>query len=332
MEALRIIAMSMILIHHFMIHGLTSDNIPNNLYHGLNSFVYCGVTVFFLLSGYFTIRYSFKGLLKLILTILFFGLLNLIFLILVGETPEPKRWIIALAFPITRSPYWFMKIYLLLYITAPILNAGLHHLGRNRLRNALLILIFVLFYGVSHLADSNYLHGMYLYCTGYYIGKFNPCKNVSKGMWLLAFFIFTCLSNCLDWSLAYLGYTTTYFTSYRNFLIFLGGIMLLMYFRKLDFKSPAINSIASASLGCYLLQDGFFGYKWLYKLQGNMLMEYGYGLKLFVIFIGLFVAFWVSSWLLTQFTSLWLPSAATRLNTLIHSSIRRIRLIKSRLG
>lgn len=328
MEALRIVAMSMIIIHHFLVHGLTPDNIPNNLFHGLNSFVYCGVTIFFLLSGYFTIRYSFKGLVKLILTILFFGIVNLVLLKSVGGTAELKTWLTAVIYPVTRSPYWFMKVYLLLYITAPILNTGLRLMERTKLRNSLIILIFVLFYTGSILGSNNYLHGMYLYCTGYYIGRYKPWMNISNGWWLLAFFVFTGLSNCLDWSLVNAGHELSYFTSYRNVFIFVGGFVLLLYFRKLDFQNRAVNSIASAALGCYLLQDGWFGIKWLYDFQCSMLTKYGYGVKLFIIFGGFFVAFWVASWLLTQFMSFWLPKVTNVLNNLIHSTAKRMELIK----
>lgn len=269
MEALRIIAMSMILIHHFMIHGIKPENIPYNLFHGLNSFVYCGVNIFFLLSGYFTIRYSFKGLLKLVLTILFFGVINMLLLTSVGEMPELKRWIVTLIFPLTNSPYWFISVYLFLYITAPILNAGLNNMSRPSLRNTLIILILTLFYSNSDFGCASYLHGMYIYCIGYYIGKYKPLMNIANGWWLAGFFILTGISSGLDWSFASLGHTIDYFTTYKNIFILLGAVMLLLYFRKLSFNSRIINSIATASLGCYLLQDGFFGYRWLYTFQGK---------------------------------------------------------------
>lgn len=328
MEALRIIAMSMILIHHFMIHGLTPENIPNNLYQGLNSFVYCGVTIFFLISGFFTIRYSFSGLLKLILTILFFDFINLILLGLVGATPQPRSWIFALMFPVTQSPYWFIKVYLFLYMTAPILNAGLRNISQRVLRNTLIILLFTLFYSRTYLGIDGYLHGMYLYCAGYYIGKYQPWLNVPNQWWLVAFFLFTGLSNCAAWTFAYFGHPVEYFTSYHNVLIFLGGATLLLYFRKLDFRSNAVNSIATASLGCYLLQDGLFGLEWLYDFQSGMFARYGYSTGLFLIFAGFFAAFWVSSWLLTRFMSLWLPQLTNCLNTLMHIISRRIGLTR----
>ena len=308
MEALRIVAMSMILIHHFMVHGLTPNNIPHNLYYAINSFVYSGVNIFFLLSGYFTIRYSSKGLIKFVLTILFFGVFNLILLYVVGAPPSIKEWLTVMLFPVSKSPYWFIKVYLILYVTAPILNVGLKNLKHNTLRNTLLMLLFVVFYGFHKLASSTYLHGMYLYCVGFYIGQYKPFENIRPIFFLYCFFIFSALSGGCDWAMHYIGFNKHYFHSYSNILIFFTGVSLLLYFRSLKLQSNAINILASASLGCYLLQDGFLGQYWLYPLQMDFLYSHGYNFKLILMFTTSFIAIWITSMALTKFSNMWIKS------------------------
>ena len=316
--------MSMILIYHFMLHGLTPLNIPHHLFNALNGFVFSGVNIFFLLSGYFTIRYSSQGLLKLLLTICFFGLVNLTLLAIVGDVPGPKRWMTAIAFPVTKTKYWFMKVYLFLYITAPILNTGLRHLQRTALKTTLVILIFVVLYSRSSYGSNSYLHGMYLYCLGYYIGHYEPLMKIRGIWWLIGAILLTTISGGADWFLAEHGIDYGCFRSYSNGFIFLSAVMLVLYFRKLNFRNTIINSIASASLGCYLLQDGYFGHDWLYKFQRSFLTEYGFSPRLYLMFAGFFIAFWIASWILTKFMGLWIVQLSKFLDRTIHSYIRRI--------
>lgn len=324
MESLRIIAMSMILIHHFMVHGLKQPNIPHHLFNALNGFVYSGVNIFFILSGYFTIRYSSKGLLKLLFTILFFGIVNLVLLSMVGLQPGIKDWIEVITFPVTKSYYWFMKVYLFLYITAPILNAGLKHIERPALRNTLIVLIIVAFYSRTYETINSYLLGFYLYCVGYYIGRYKPLIHVRRGWWLLGAFLSAAISGVLDWSLAEHGIDIDTFRSYGNVFIFVCAVMLVLFFREFSFRNRTINSIASASLGCYLLQDGDFGHNWIYDYQQLMLSQYGYSTRLFIIFGSFFIAFWILSWLITKFLGLWLPQFSGFLDRMLHSAVRYI--------
>ena len=324
MEMLRIIAMSMILIHHFMVHGLTQENMPHHLFNALNSFVFSGVNIFFILSGYFSIRYTSKGLLKLILTILFFGIVNLMLLVIVGEAPDPSMWMTVIQFPVIRSPYWFMCVYLLLYVTAPIINAGLRHIDRNVLRNTLIILTFITFYTRTSYILYSYLQGFLLYSIGYYISRYKPMLHIKRRWLLLGAFLSAALSSGLDWSLAEHGMALYGFQTYGNVLIFFCALMLVLFFRDFRFHSASINSVASASLGCYLLQDGNFGLEWLYDYQQSLLYEYGYSLQLFIIFTGFFIGFWVTSWLLTKFLGLWLPQFSGFLDMKIRSAIRPI--------
>lgn len=326
MELLRILAMSMILIHHFMVHGLTPSQMPYHLYNALNSFVYSGVNIFFLLSGYFTIRYTSAGLLKLLLTIFFFGIVNLVLLVITGNPPEPHLWMEAIQYPVTKSLYWFMIVYVFLYVTAPILNAGLKNIDRSVLRNTLIILILIIFYSRTSYVLNSYLQGFYLYCIGYYISRYQPFVNVRSRWWLLGAFLSAAFSGALDWILAEKGIDFDTLRSYGNLLVFINAVMLVFLFRDFSFHSVTINSIASASLGCYLLQDGYFGYKWLYDYQQSLLIEYGYGLRLFIAFAIIFLGIWIASWILTKFLDLWLPRISGFIDVKVRSAIRLIHL------
>lgn len=301
MEALRIIAMSMILVHHFFVHGLTSGRTHDTLFYIINSFIFSGVNIFFLISGHFTIHFSSKGLVKLILTIMFFGTVNLLTLFFLGVRVTPTACITTLFYPISGSNYWFMKVYLLLYITSPILNAGLKTIDRRRLRNLLIVIVFFCYYMRGGHFVMSYMQGFTLYCIGYYLGHYDIAHKTS-GTWLLmGFFLFCAISSAgslIAKSNAPSG--LSFFTTYRNIFILLSAICLYLYFSKLNFTNRFVNHLASASLGCYLLQDGYIGLNWLYARQIDFFKTHGYSWELAGLFAGIFIVIWATSFILTK--------------------------------
>lgn len=76
MELLRIVAMSMIIIGHFMVHAIFRDIPDSRVHHFLTPFFICGVNLFFLLSGYFKIRLSLSSIFRLIVLIISFRLVS----------------------------------------------------------------------------------------------------------------------------------------------------------------------------------------------------------------------------------------------------------------
>ncbi len=65
-ELLRIVAILFVICHHIIVHGLKIYDMPIEAYPWLYSFVNCicyvGVNVFILISGYFSIKFSWKKL------------------------------------------------------------------------------------------------------------------------------------------------------------------------------------------------------------------------------------------------------------------------------
>lgn len=332
MEALRIIAMSMILVHHFFVHGLTAGRTHDTLFYIVNSFIFSGVNIFFLISGHFTIHFSSKGLVKLILTIMFFGAVNLLILFFLGVRVTPTACTTTLFYPISGSKYWFMKVYLLLYITSPILNAGLKAIDRRLLRNLLIVIVCFSYYMQgSHFAMS-YMQGFTLYCIGYYLGHYDVACRTSRTLLLMGFFLFCAISSAGS-LVAKINASSmlSFFTTYRNIFILLSAICLYLYFSKLNFTNRFVNSIASASLGCYLLQDGYIGINWLYARQIDFFKTHGYSWELAGFFATIFIVIWISSFLLTKLSNrpiTWLAQKAANLFDAIYLKVSTLRWIR----
>jgi len=80
-ELLRIISMLMILVHHIVVHGLFPGFETGDLQRGLatsfamlvNGLLYVGASCFVLISGYYGIKFKWRGLLNLYLIVVFYS-------------------------------------------------------------------------------------------------------------------------------------------------------------------------------------------------------------------------------------------------------------------
>ncbi len=78
-ELIRILAMMMIVIWHFIVHGLNQNEYGDSILlspfqYSIASFFSIGVNLFILISGYFSIKLSWQGILRLYFLCLFYNL------------------------------------------------------------------------------------------------------------------------------------------------------------------------------------------------------------------------------------------------------------------
>ena len=292
MELLRIVAMSMIVIGHFLVHGITKKQMSPIIYDFITTYCAIGVNLFFLISGYFRIKASLKGIFKLIYTIFIFDCINILLLVAVGETVSLSEYLNTVLFPISKSSYWFIHVYLFLIVCAPLINIGIDKLPLKQLRALILVFSLLTVYscGLGHNLSNNngytFLQGVYMYCLAAYLKRDNYLMEHLNGIKCLisAFLLLT------------LGAIIIYFTHivsvtiYNSFINIASAALVFMYFSKLELKSRAINGIAVGALGCYLLQDGIFGLRYLYGLiheiyhQESILYSIGYLSSMFIVF------------------------------------------------
>lgn len=311
MDALRIVAMSCIMMDHFMDHAQFHDDIPWGLFYVADPFFYVGLPVFFMISGHFGIRFSLRGLARLVLTILLFGLINFVLLEAVGWGASWDIIRESVMYPVTGSPYWFMQIYVMLYVTAPLINAGLSLLDNRTLGKLLLLWLVIIYYADTPLAKGSYMYGLYIYCTGYFCARANVSRRLRARWWLTGYIAACSLSGLTAWWLHRTGGDTSYLHSDNNVLMFIGALCLYLCFNRLTIRRHWISGVASAALGCYLLQDGWFGRIFFYNWQKAWIYAHGNYFRpdMIWMFALSFLAIWVASWLLTQGIG-WLMSAS----------------------
>lgn len=270
MEALRIVAMSLILCVHMLSHAITHGSIGNR-YYLWYPVLSCGVNIFFLISGWFGMRWSWRSFIRLLAVMVVFNLLNVAGCYLLGVELTAHKVIDAIIFPFAHdNGYWFMQVYLLLMFTAPVVSRGLDTMNTRTLREFIIIFSVFNFYSCwlggnqCNITGYTYVQALYLYCLARWMRRDDILlRLLPQWVCLPGYFVITGL-------LGILGYykpAVFKYELYNSLPIVLASVMMLLFFARLSFRSRAINAIASASLGCYLLQDGYIGHFFFYRVM-----------------------------------------------------------------
>lgn len=276
-ELLRIVAMSFILILHFLTHSIQILDMNSYVYQSLVIVNICGVNLFVMISGYLGIKGSIHSFIKLYGIIVFFSILCFFAgAVLFDMQISMSRLIRILLFPFSFQ-YWFLRCYLGLFALAPLINKGLSLLSTYELRRLIVALTVISVYscwvGRNMIGMDGYslFHFIYLYVLGFFFSH-DKASDVAVSRWVFL----GVASMSLNIALAYI--TDSYYDdfeniywkvaiAYNNPFVILSSISIFMCFAKLKIRSIAwINSLASASLGCYLLQEGIIKTE-VYEMQ-----------------------------------------------------------------
>lgn len=231
------------------------------------------VNVFVLISGWFGIRPSIKGSLKLIYQIIFFLGLGYLITLAFGIT---KYSLSAIADIIQiSSTDWFIKSYFVIMILSPILNCFVTLDERTQS----LVLFFFLFFeivfgwigggnrffvsgfGPLHLLGI-YLIGQYLHYTYPKLKKRSILKIFSlKPIYDLIIFFLLSLITALFGLVIFLLIgrpLTTYTLAYSSPFVIGGGIFFFLCFSKLKFPySRIVNWLGAGSFSVYLFHGEY---------------------------------------------------------------------------
>lgn len=280
-ELLRIIAMIMIIGHHYIYYGVQQNynfNIAYNIFNQGDIWKKCysvflipggivGVNIFFLLSGYFGINQN-KVKLKRILGVTSFYSVTLfmiyfIFLHLDVVKNTEKFYIIFLRsiFPISNNCYWFITTYFILMLLKPSMNIYIKS-STNKKRMCI-ILFLLLDYMCCRQINSflvSFINGIVYYWIGATIQINTDLLKNRKKSKLFLFFIF--LVTWCGYSLCQLIPSQGMLNGILNIVetVIMGGvsavslfIIMVVYIK--EFKSHKLNAIASCTLGVYLLHE-----------------------------------------------------------------------------
>lgn len=275
-ELLRIVAMTMIVLHHIVVHARIDTGFGEPALFYLESICMFGVDIFVMISGWFRLRLSVRSVVRLSALVLVFGAIDLL-LFRWGAGTFPKSGTDLLCFgalPLIYSQYWFILNYFLLMLLAPLLNKGLEAISDRYLTVLAATLVaanamratdgydaynFIVCYlcGVwlSRMYARNILAGrrytvlcLAIICAGVAgLGVMIYRMDPSQPFNLTDFLCFTPL------------------TRYTSPLVILPSLAALALTVRVRFTSRTVNTIASWALGVYMLQDGLYGHRFVYS-------------------------------------------------------------------
>lgn len=272
MEMLRILSMMMVLTVHFAgaTFGLPT---PGELYGGeadaaligktvLEALAITGVNCFVLISGYYGIRASWRGLIRFTLWCLSASLI--VYAVKCAEKGGLADGLTEALLVYSATDLWFVPAYLALYLMSPFLNGGFRSLSGRQSHWVLAGLLFLNVYlgwareGRVNPTGYNEMQMILMYYIGWYLrrhekffGRFKP--RTYAAVYLL--------------SAAAVAATLNF--AYNNPLVIVESAALFLAFARMKPRSlPAVDWVASSAFMVYLLHKS--PYMWL-KLRGTLL-------------------------------------------------------------
>lgn len=281
-ELLRIIAMCMIVGLHYFGMGDANRVLVNGtenyyLYHILESLCICGVDIFVLITGYFSISHDsikMRKIVSLLVDVAFWGICGYCLAVLVGWKGVEFKETIKVALPILFNNRWFVKAYIILLLFAPFINMTFNLISKKSY-NYLLLIFTCLFciwpsflpYPPVNVFGYGFMHFVFLYLIAGYISKFIDVTLLSSSKLVFAFLLMLLL-------VILSSFFMNMAWAYNYLFVVLLAIALFILFLKMSIKSRCINVLASCAFGVFLIHTSdFFGplvYEKFFKVSESL--------------------------------------------------------------
>lgn len=286
-ELLRLVAMFFIVIYHMFLFFLSPID-DNPLYVAIQLPLHIGVPLFVMISGYFGIKFSPKGLFKL-LAKTFVLAVPLMLAYCLWQHQGIKEMVKSLLF-ISHTPFWFIRSYIMLFLVAPVVNHYLENITPTRRLYLMLALGWIAVYlgtvgGDSSLAGGkNLANFLFLYCLGNCVSHCELTSFKKMGgvkwlcLWIVANLLLVAIYIPFHGSLVGKGIFRLFY-SYCGPGMILNALLLFMAFKRFSFRSGMVNYIASSCFAIYLLHHAYLvlygpiqaSVLWVYRNTGNQL-------------------------------------------------------------
>ncbi|GMO38196.1 MAG: hypothetical protein Ta2B_17920 [Termitinemataceae bacterium] len=261
-ELLRIVSMFLIVFYHLL--RTPSSAITNAFYVVLHIAVPC----FVLISGYFRINASVKGLLKLFLRCAVYAIGLYSAYCITRHVQVSKKELLKSFFAFSHTPgLWFITTYVFLYLISPLINIALKQ--ANTKQKFVFIMVTGIITGWFGFVNQcltledgkNIVNFIFLYCIGDFIHNNidNSKLKVKRHLLLLAYLLVNIgLFLILIFTERYLFLQKVLmkiFFPYNSPGLILNSILCFLVFSTIELKSVKINWIASSVLAIYLIHS-----------------------------------------------------------------------------
>lgn len=307
-ELLRIFAIFFVLIIHTSIAAggllpskddIYSSTIVSELRIVLYSEVVCGVDIFVLISGWFGINVSKRGLGKYIYQVAF--LLWGIYLVFLATGLTDYSWDnLKISFGICEG-YWFVMAYLGLYILSPILNAFTEKVSKREFQ-----LVLIAFYAFQtyyswfwSMVDYYSGYSVVLFCGLYLTARYckiYPVKILHGYPWITYVVTILVLSALSTIGMLSVGHPLK-MLRYDNPIVILSALAVLHSFSRMRLQNNIVNKLARGCFAVYIIH--FNPLVFAYFKQGVIFLHQRYSLLPFLVSISFYlISVYLSCWLI----------------------------------
>lgn len=257
-----------------------------------------GVNIFVLISGWFGINYSIKGIANILFQCLFFAIVGLCVCVIcrgyISVEDIGRQLYIG-------STLWFVPVYIGLYILSPILNLFAEKSSKKQFTSLLLMYFsFQLLYGWIN--DAGCFQYGYSICS--FIGLYLLARYVkihipiydrfSKISYLLLFLVCSVVPSVILYLVLYVGSPLSYWLNgkciaYNSPFCIIGAFSLLLLFSKINIsQSRVIRFLSTSCFAMYLFHANTLIFDY-YKIIIRYLYRLG-GLNLGLLYVLLFIS------------------------------------------
>ena len=276
LELLRILAMIMIVFHHFAVHGgfvydYSVLTIPRFWVNFISMGGKIGVDVFVLISGYFLVVdrepvINVRRIFKFWFQIYFYSIVLVGIFGYFGLASIGMKHIAKAVCPILSSSWWFASAYFVMYLLHGFINKMLLSFDK-KMYQCFLVILFVCWSIIPTFLPTNFQSNsltwfIFLYSLSGYIRLYGlytlKCRYYCL-LWLAVTFI-TYIGSCI---MMLIGTKWNIFAKYSSHLfaqnsitVLLTSFFLFMTFLTLKIRyNKYINTVASTTFGVYLIHD-----------------------------------------------------------------------------
>lgn len=260
-ELLRILAMFIIVLYHTYLYNLPDLRCPDHpIISSFFPLLHIGVPLFVLISGYFGIKPTWKGLLTILSVVVVYHVPLLLYHdIRHGFNLHSVLFISDATF------YWFVRAYIFLYITSPVLNHALQSMSKKKciawISTMLIISVYFGYFDKEGvLSGYSLLNFWLIYSIGFYIRNHMRMEDMHVRYLLMAFVLLNIL---FFFSLYYSLNNAPIFDrimrlsfNYNSIGLILNAIIIFLLFTKIRINnSKTINYISSSMFAVYIIHE-----------------------------------------------------------------------------
>ena len=279
-ELLRLLSMFFIVFYHLLLR-VGFDNPSYEWYQALWMPLHVGVVCFVLISGYFGIKTSFRGLLLFLAFLFVYSLPNIVFDI---KSADSAYDVIHSLMFISRTGYWFALTYLGLYLVAPMMNRFFEHSSVREQWYMLIVFVLISVYlgdlarNKAYWLGKNLIHFLLIYQIGHLLNVYaSKWKAFSKWKLVCGYLALNVVlvSSYLLFRTEWLGDVIWRLAfPYNSPFLLLNAVLLFMIFGKMEFHAPVVNKIAASCFAIYLIHNSVSAIDFIQRPVLNRLSYY----------------------------------------------------------